>query len=240
MATVLIICFSLFVAWFSKVYLNLGSDAMFIAVLLLPIIAYVIFSGRLKELRAGGIEASFVTVAEQTVEVGSETIEPSTEDMEIVAKRGFNELIKRTKYIDESKPIVLTLTLGIANYDSHVMKMYLETLSRYPNFKFVVVLNTAGKFTAYIPSRAMLQILQLGNLGDEFLDNIRLDRIGELRRYPGVITKTVSTKTTNLVALQEMANQNLQALVVIDENLHLKGVVEREQIINKLLLGIVK
>ena len=239
-ASVLIICAGFFAAWFSKTFLKIESDAVYIAVLLLPIIAYVIFSGRLKELKAGGLEASFVTVAEQSVEIASETIEPSTGEMEVVAKEGIRELEKRKKYMDESKPIVLTLTLGRPGYNREVMLQYLEVLSRYRNFKFVVILNATNNFVAYIPSWAVMQILRLTNLGYEFVDIISQGNIGELRRYPGVVTKTISTKTTNLDALREMTSHNLEALVVTDENMNLKGVVEREQIISKLLLGIAK
>jgi CBS domain-containing protein len=64
--------------------------------------------------------------------------------------------------------------------------------------------------------------------------------IGELRRYPGIVTRTISTKTTNFEALQKMTAQNIEALVVIDEDGKLKGVVEREQILSKLLLGMAK
>ena len=38
-----------------------------------------------------------------------------------------------------------------------------------------------------------------------------------LTRYPGVVTNTISTKTTNLDALKAMTEKNLDALVVIDE-----------------------
>lgn len=43
--------------------------------------------------------------------------------------------------------------------------------------------------------------------------------------------------TTNLEALREMTTQNLDFLVATDENLNLKGVVERERIVSRLLLA---
>jgi CBS domain-containing protein len=227
--------------WISKEFLKQEGDTLFVALLFVPIIVYVIFSGRLKELRAGGLEAKFIDIAEQSVEVASETIEPSTEEMEIVAKGDIKELQRRLQRLDESKPIILTLALGkIGYYDRQAGLQYIEALSQYRNFKFVVILDSENKFVAYIPSWAMLQILRLEGLGSEFVRIISEGNKGDLRRYPGIVTKTISIKATNLDALREMTAQNLDALVVIDENQKLKGVVEREQILSKLLLGMAR
>jgi len=116
----------------------------------------------------------------------------------------------------------------------------MEALSQYRTFKFVVILDHENKFVAYIPSGTMLQILRMEALGDEFVRIINDGNIGELRRYPGVVTRTISTDSTNVDALREMTAQNLEALVVIDKDRNLKGVVEREQLISKMLLGILR
>ena len=91
-----------------------------------------------------------------------------------------------------------------------------------------------------MPAWAVLQILRMDALGDEFVRIINEGSIQELQRYPGVVTRTISTKATSIDALREMTAQNLEALVVIDENRNLKGVVEREQILSKLLLAMAR
>ncbi len=229
--------------WVSKEFLKQEGDTLFVALLFVPIVVYVIFSGRLKELRAGGLEAKFVDTAEKSVELASKTIEPSLSEMGIVAKEGVKELQKQISYIDESRPIILTLILGkeeYYNYNRSLGVEYLETLSHYRNFKFVVFLDKEKKFVAYIPSWAMLRILRMDALGDAFVEIINRGNIQDLRQYPGVVTKTISIKATNLDVLREMTAQNLDALVVIDEDQKLKGVVEREQILSKLLLGMAR
>jgi CBS domain-containing protein len=220
-------------------FLMLQGDLIIVFLILLPIIVYAIFSGKLGEFKAAGLEAKFVTVARQSVEIASETIKPSEEDMQIVAKGGIRELKIQLQDIDESNPIILTLTLGLEGYyNKSVWLNYMEALSQYRNFKFVVILDQEKKFVAYIPSWVMLQILRAEGLGQEFVRVINQGSPRELSRYPGVVTKTISTKTTNLEALKAMTDQNLDALVVIDEEKRLKGVVEREQIVSKLLLGL--
>jgi CBS domain-containing protein len=227
--------------WLSKEFLKLEGDAIFVSLLLVPIIVYMIFSGRLKELRAGGLEAKFVDIAGQSVELASETIEASVSDMEYVKKAGARELPRRMRDLDKSKPIILALTLGREGYyDRMVWLRYMEALSQFRSFKFVVILDQENRFVAYVPAWAILQILRMDALGDEFVRIINEGNIQKLRRYPGVVTRTISTKATNTDALREMTAQNLEALVVIDEDRKLKGVVEREQILSKLLLSMAR
>jgi len=46
--------------------------------------------------------------------------------------------------------------------------------------------------------------------------------------------------STNLEALQAMSDQNLKAIIVVGEDQKLKGVVQREQILTKLMVGLAR
>jgi CBS domain-containing protein len=227
--------------WFSQRYLKLEGEVVFVFLLLMPILVYAILSGRLGELKAGGLEAKFVDVAKQSIELGSETIEPSVRDMETVAKGGARHLERTLRRLNESKPIVITLNLGRQGYyDRAVLIQYFEALSQYRNFKFAVILDEDNRFVAYMPSWAMLQLLRIQDLGNRFVQLINSGEKFEVIQYPGVITSTISTRTTNLEALKQMTERNIEALVVIDDDRKLRGVVEREQILSKLLIGLAK
>lgn len=239
LVSVLFLALGFVAVWLSKQVLDVEGEALFVFLILVPIVVYTVLSGRLSELRAGGLEAKFVSIVEQPVESASETIEPSVGEMEIVAKAGARELQRQVHNLDQSVPIILTLTLGREGfYDREVWLRYMEALSQYRNFKFVVLLDENSRFIAYIPSWAMLQLLRMEALGREFVRIISDGDIRELSRYPGVVTKTISTKSTNLEALREMTAQNIEALVVIDEDRALRGIVEREQLLSRLLLGL--
>ena len=240
-ASILLLALGFLAGWLSREFLEL-EGLVLLFVIFAPIISYTIFSGRLKELRAGGLEAKFVDVAGQSVDLASlETIEASMSDMEYVEKADARELPRRMRYLDESKPIILALTLGREGYYRRTAwASYMHALSQFRSFKFVVFLDQENKFVAYMPAWATLQILRMDALGDEFVRIINEGSIQELQRYPGVVTRTISTKATNIDALREMTAQNLEALVVIDEDRNLKGVVEREQILSKLLLAMAR
>jgi predicted transcriptional regulator len=82
--------------------------------------------------------------------------------------------------------------------------------------------------------------MQLPDLADEFIDSVNEGQIAQVLRYPGVVKKTISTKSTNADALREMLEQNIEALVVIDERRKLRGVVEREQVLSRMMLSLVR
>jgi hypothetical protein len=57
--SVIFLAFGLCTFWFARAVLHAQGDAVLICLLLMPVVVYMIFSGRMTEIRAGGFEASF-------------------------------------------------------------------------------------------------------------------------------------------------------------------------------------
>lgn len=227
--------------WLAKAWFGLQGEAVYAVLLLSPLVVYTILSGRLSELKAGGLEAKFASIASQTVEITAETVEPSIDEMSIVTKGGVRELRSQFQSLDESHPIILTLILGRSGYYARsALVEYMDALLQYPSFRFAVILDQDNCFVAYLPSWTMWQILRKEALGEELIAIINGGRLRDLQAFPGVVTRTITTSTNNLDALREMTSQNLEALVVIDAKKQLKGIVLREQILSKLFLGLSK
>ncbi len=242
--SILFLAIGILSIWVTKTGLQITTDAVYVSLLLVPIVIYMVFSGRLKELRApGGLEATFADVADKSVGAAADVkqLEASVEQTQFVAKGDLSELRRTLQYIDESKPIIVTAIVGKQGpYDRNALLQYMRSLSQYRNFKFVVFLDSDSKFMAYMPAWKVTQTLELDSLGNEFIQVINQGRSQELKRYPGVITEPIPTTKTNREALQKMTELNLDALVVIDADGKLKGVVEREQILSNLMLAITK
>lgn len=229
------------VLWFTKSIIGIQGDAVLVSLLLIPVLVYVIITGKLEEFKApGGLEAKFVKVANESVSAASETVKPSVEDMQIIRKSSSALLDKKREEINEAQPIVMIMELGKGGYERDLALGYLEVLSQFRNFKFVVFVDTSNRFLGYMPSWAAKGLLVKNELGGEFINVINTGRTSDLFRYPGFVTETISTQWTNADALHEMTRQNLEALVVIDENKQLIGVVEREQILSRMMLSLVK
>jgi signal-transduction protein with cAMP-binding, CBS, and nucleotidyltransferase domain len=228
--------------WFVKAYIKIEDNALFVSVLLVPILIFSIVSGRLKGFKApGGLEANFIEAAKESITIAAEKIEPSVNDMQVIAKSAVSALDQKKQEINDSKPIVMTMILGKADYyDRSAVLDYIEMLSRFRNFKFIVFLDQNNHFVAYMASWSLEGLLKKTELGNEFINIINGGRVLDLLSFPGVIRKTVSTQSTNAEALQEMTKQNLEALVAVDEAQNLKGVVEREQVLSRMILALTK
>jgi signal-transduction protein with cAMP-binding, CBS, and nucleotidyltransferase domain len=239
---VLFLILGFFVLWLAKSIVHVEGDAVFISLLLIPILMYVIISGKLEELKGpGGLEAKFARAANESISTASEKVELSTEEMQIVEKESVELLERKRQELNEAQPIVMIMELGKVNYYQRQATLsYLEMLSQFRNFKFVVFVDKSKRFVAYMPSWAVKGLLSKQQLGDEFIWGINQGRIQDLFRYPGVVRETIRTQSTNAEALREMTRQNLEALVVIDENSQLKGVVEREQVLSRMMLSLTK
>jgi len=135
----------------------------------------------------------------------------------------------------------MTMTIGgQAQYSPQDVEQYIGALSQFRNFKFVIFLDRDDKFVAYMPTWALKYLLQVPDLAWEFLNAVNQGQTAQVLRYPGVGKKTISTKSSNADALREMLEQNIEALVVIDEQRKLCGVVEREQVLSRMMLSLVR
>jgi hypothetical protein len=89
LASILFLALGFVAIWLTKSVLKISGDSVFVSLLFVPILVYLIFSGRLKEIRApGGLEAKFAEVAQKSAEAPAETIEASVDEMLKVAKGG--------------------------------------------------------------------------------------------------------------------------------------------------------
>lgn len=238
----LFLILGLFVVWFTTMVLKVEGDAVLVSLLLAPVLVYVILSGRIKELRApGGLAITFAATATESVTAVSETVQPSEEDMQIVAKEGVQALERKREKLNEAQPIVMTMVLGRGRYYNREDTLrYIDVLSQFRSFRFVVFVDDSGRFVAYTPVSSFKGILRVPELGEHFIYAVNEGQMQDLFRFPGVVRETISTQSTNAEALREMTRQNLEALVVIDENRHLTGVVERKQVLSRMMLALTK
>ena len=67
------------------------------------------------------------------------------------------------------------------------------------------------------------------------MNNIAMQNVGDIRRYPGMIATTVHPETSVADALRQMDRIHVGALLVSEDGF-VKGMVEREHLANALLL----
>lgn len=231
--------------WAARYWMNdpatAMGDAVFVALLVMPILIYAIISGRLTEFRGpGGVGATFNTVVTASVSetVKQDLVSVDQQGVQMVDKGDLSRLDKKIQEMNEVDPVVLTLTLGAGHYTLDALQQYMDALSRSRNFKLVVFLTKDRGFLAYMPSWAAKTVLNTPNMGAEFVTVINDGDPDKLFQYPSVVRKALSTRSTHAEALREMIQRNVEALVVTDETNQLKGIAEREQILSRMMLAL--
>ena len=247
----LFLAFGLLTLWIMRSMLLMQQDAVLVAILLVPVIVYLILSGKLLEINAGGVSAKFNDAAQRPLfnEDERNATPIDEERVAIVMKRGLAELQELLQSVSTARYIVLTVTLGRGGYGRPELLDYLRALSQHQNFTFLAVLETDEKLFGYISGWQAIQIIeleeemakrqQLGQFYTDFVMAINQGSRGELLRY-GLIKMTVKPTDTNISVLKKMTELKTNVLIVADDDHMIKGVVEREQVLSKLMLALTK
>lgn len=239
------------VLWIAKTAFNVQQDAVLVSLMLIPVLLYLILSGTLQEFSAGGVSAKFTATAGKPIK--DENLELL--EMKTLLKDRPEKLDEHLQDIQSSpgKYFTLGVILGYPGYSDDELLRYLGEMSRYPNFKFLIILEQVGRseegIFAFVTANRAIQILQNEisarnsyqtnrDVDRSFLAAIyKRDKIRLVKDY-GFIKPIVLT--TNLEALKKMAEQKIDVLIVTDENGILQGFVEREQLLSKLILALTK
>lgn len=239
--TFLLLTAGVLILWAAKGIAGIDGSAVLVVLLVSPVISYALLSGRLRltELRAAGVEAKFAEVAESAVTPHSEPIPVA--EMVVVEKTSPAALRKvLEEYGDTSDPIVMTVPIGGGGrYTLRALKVYLDTLSHLRTFKFVVFLDAGGRFASYAPHWLIRGFLDRPGLAEEFVRVLNSGSAKSLSLYPGIVSDAITVAHTNAHALREMDRLNLEALVVVDQDKRVAGIVERDQVLSKMLLALV-
>lgn len=223
----------------AKLALGITSDVVIVSLLLLPTVAYMVISGKIEGLKAGVFETKFAQEANSTAYSDSENIEVYIEDPVVLYKGGKvdpEEILPALRNIPAKNPIILTLELGVPVYNKETILDYIKILSLLRNFKFVVF-GRENKCEAYMAFRALETLVMTPNLGDKFIQTIRTGSSEDLFKYPAVLRAIVRPWQTNAEVLREMQMLNLDAILVIDEDYRVKSVIEREQVLSRIILA---
>ena len=237
--SVLSLVFGLVVLWLTRTVMDIEGDAEFLALLIVPIIVYTIGSGRVKELTApGGWKVVLAKVADERITPATETVAASVQAVQGVRKMGLAALDDIRRGLDEAEPVTMKVVLdGQSRYSTEDMLSYIDALSQFPRFNFVVFLDNSDEFIAYMTYSALKGLLS-SPWGDPFIDAVNAARLQDLFRYPGVVRDTLSPQSTNREALREMTRLKLEALVMIDDSRRLRGIIERDQVLGRMMLAL--
>jgi hypothetical protein len=225
------------VVWFAHKVAGIQDGAVLASLVIVPALLYIVLRGDLAELRApGGWGATFVRVATSRVNAAGESLDVYG-DVQVIEKESMAGLTNRVAALALDQPVLMTMTMGRLYTDADV-RGYLDTLRQLPRFRLVALLKLSGEFIGCISPEELAGLMRTNALSSSFLSAIATGNEHEVFRYPGVLRKVLPARATNAEALSAMTALNLGAIAVVDDERHLRGVVEREQLMSRLLLSL--
>lgn len=183
-------------------------------------------------------------VASQKVEVDSERVSSFIQECSVVKKESLDELFKQIKTIDKKKPILLTLELPKKvneeapsnRYEDYALDRYIKDLNQFDSFKGIAILDDRKKIQAYFPRSATVDLVMSQSI-PQLTKLLNSANFEEIKRLSGVVVEFLTEGTSNVDALAELIEKNLDSLVVQGRG-KLKGIVDRQDLMAKIVLAI--
>jgi hypothetical protein len=101
----------------------------------------------------------------------------------------------------------------------------------------VVIIDSAGKYVASAKGSVVLNLLG-GPEGARFMDAILRGSEQDMLTVPGFSDKSIIETASNVEALQKMEKENTSRLVAVTADHMPKGIVVRDMIVSRLLVGL--
>lgn len=215
----------------SKVNGGFKVETSWIAVALSPALIWLLTTGQLGEFSGFGFALKLREASARpfSLKLEGNKIEPQAipqEEKEGIAK--IPEFIQR-------RIGALTYQLNRKGYYSNwVTQRYLEELTPYEFFRYVVFVSPEGQFRGLVPASDLLEQIEQQNL-----DFVNIIEEGEIDRLNGLIRVSVSTNSSKRDALKKMEEQKLSNLPVVDEAGQFIGIVERTKLISSILVSLI-
>ncbi|RPJ49565.1 MAG: hypothetical protein EHM21_06770 [Chloroflexi bacterium] len=233
------------VAYFAQAMKVTMGDAVLVFLLLTPLIVYLVLTGRLAGLKGpGGLEATFASLAEAPamnlaapkVEMIAASFAYIDAAMSSAQKTPEQELETLHSKLDELPPVILKVySKRNPAYKRDELTHVVENLLFYQTFKMVCIIDCKERFLAFLPSWAFYRIL-IGAEGERFLRIVNEGEIEELWDFPGMQQTYVRAGTDIVQALKVMHENRLDSILVLDDKKRVVNVIERDQVVSKLLM----
>jgi hypothetical protein len=152
---------------------------------------------------------------------------------------GLEEMIIRYD-LSEAQPIVLNIILGNHENKRERLVDVVRRLSSFRSFKLIVFLDQGRHVKAFMQSWAAFKLLSDVDQGEKFVSAINEHNIDQLNAIVDhLVTKPLSVQDSNAEALRWMTRTDFEAFAVVDSYFRLKDVVERDDVVAKMMLALV-
>jgi CBS domain-containing protein len=231
----------LVVLWLAhRAHLDGGAVAV---LLFLPVLAYGLASGKIQELTGpGGFGVKLARAANRPPPIGQEVEVPVDQALELRAQ-GTGEVEKWLERFDSARPSVLKVDIGRGEdycRRDEMVELLSAAAPRLPKLRFAIFLYADRRVVGYMPLSAFAQTLADPVRGEDLAKAVNRGDEQALLATDGMQRPSISSDATNREVLEELDRTNADCAVVVDGEGRFRGVVERERIMSRMMLALVK
>jgi len=206
-------------------------ETSWVAIALSPAVIWLLAAGQLAEFSGFGLAFKLreATAKPVSLKLDGSKIEPVA--ITVDEKRGVGNIPELVL----KRVAALRLELGRRGYyAASAIREYLEQLTRYDFFKYVVFVGNDGRFRGLVPAKMFLDQVRRDNF-----DVVGVIEHGTLNLVDGVVTATVASNSNKRDALKRMDDAGQAELPVVDEAGRFLGMIERDKLTSSIVLDLV-
>ena len=217
-----------------------------IVVATLPVLIFLLVSGKIQRLEFGGsgvsIETAFVKASNS--EINSQVTAVTGLPME-QTRIELKGAVSTIPQVLEKKTEGLLIRLGYGGYTGAAIQEYLGRLTAQPYLKYIIIENNDGTFFGMADARqlyAMLSNPYAQVKADELARWLANSNQASFNKLPGFIAAEHAVKPSadKSQTLQLMEQLNLDILPVVNEQKMYLGIVNRARLLASLILDVAK
>jgi hypothetical protein len=216
-----------------------------ILVALIPIVLLLFLTGRISKLKFGDLEIeqafkeayakpikSDVTAVDKTPE---STIQADMKRIQPQSKGSLGMI----PILASRETEALTFQLGSSNYRGDIIYEYFRKL---PQLKYIILKDRNNAFYGLLRAETLNKMTEANQYSwYNFADDIRTNNLQQIQQLPSFVPRAagVTAQTSRLEAMETFEKLNLNEIPVLQDNEFI-GVLERDKVVNKLLITISK
>jgi hypothetical protein len=262
---VLFVLLGFCIALLMKRFAGVQGDLPFVLIVFLPMVIFLILSGKITNLTAGPTGLALtVSLSQSTLppvtdtSVGRGIAIAGTPPSEAPVCEEPQEFTNQAPYLPpegdaqlpvatvRGAPVYLKLIMGRCQYTMQQVADILTRNTYNDEFRFIVLVDRSDRFRAYMDSLTATELFSCaeyayeGGPCDSWAYPTLIDAINDdsfaIQNFPGIVSTTIPADATNIAALKEMKRRGLDALVVTNRDGSIKGVLSQEVILSTMMI----
>ena len=204
---------------------------------LIPIIIWLFLSGKISELTIGDLTVKMAIQKASKAPIKAQVTELPVETVLVEAKEGV-ELIP---HLVMKKTQALGFRLGTTGYWGPAIGTYLQSLTQYPFFQYIVINDADGRFFGLADAHQLEATIRdpRGAFDvQSFAEWLNHSNREQLQKLPGFISSAnaIKVNTDKRSALELMEKLDVRTFPVIDDSGKFVGIVDRSKLTASILL----